>query len=113
MQLTITDRCGVLGEAERDFVQRHVLFALSRFDTRLRRVQVVISDENGPRGNVDRTCRITARLRRLGDVEVSEIDRDVEACVRRATERIGRAVQRQVEKQRFTRRSGSISYEGS
>ena len=101
MHLTITDRSGSLTAAQQDLIQRRVLFALSRFDTRLRRVVVVICDENGPRGELDTTCVITARLQRLGEVIVSETSEDTSVSISRAAERIGRAVQRRIERRRF------------
>ena len=101
MHLTITDRSGSLTAAQQDLIQRRVHFALSRFDTRLRRVVVVICDENGPRGELDTTCVITARLQRLGEVIVSETSEDTSVSISRAAERIGRAVQRRIERRRF------------
>jgi hypothetical protein len=101
MHLTITDRSGSLTAAEQDLIQRRVLFALSRFDTRLRRVVVVICDEDGPRGGLDTTCVITARLQLLGDVIVRETSEDTSISISRAAERIGRAVQRRIERRRF------------
>jgi putative sigma-54 modulation protein len=100
VRLTIVDRSKMLDDLQREFIQRRILFALSRFEVRLRGVSVVLTDENGPRGGVDKTCRIKVRLRRLGDIVVTDRDREVAACVSRAAERAGRAVQREVERQR-------------
>ena len=44
-------------------VERRLRFALTRFSGRIGRVNVFLTDQNGPRGGIDKTCRIVVRLR--------------------------------------------------
>ena len=57
-------------------VERRLRFALSRFSGRIRRVNVFLADQNGPRGGIDKTCRIVVMLRDGGSVvaEVNDVD---------------------------------------
>ena len=91
-------------------VERRLRFALSRFSGRIRRVDVFLADENGPRGGIDKTCRIVVRLRDSGDVvaEVSDIDWVI--AVDRATTRIGHSTGRELSRQRASRRSGGAAF---
>ncbi|MEZ4409999.1 MAG: HPF/RaiA family ribosome-associated protein [Polyangiales bacterium] len=76
-------------------LEQRVRLSLGRFVGRVREVRVWISDENGPRGGVDKRCCVEAQ----GDgveVRVEERDVDVYAAVARATDRARRAVARAV-----------------
>ncbi len=104
MAISIVDRAGLLSADLREFAERRLLFALSRFDDRIHRISVVFADANGPRGGIDKSCRITIKLRRGNELTVTDQDPDVATCVARAAERIGRSVARAVERtQQFDR----------
>jgi len=98
MALTITDRNGILSADSREFVERRLQFALSRFGSKVRDISVVLSDENGPRGGIDKVCRIVVEVYRARDVIVTDQDSEVKVCIARAAERVGRAVARSVER---------------
>lgn len=98
MKISIVDRQSPQAANARDFVERRLMFALSRFSDKIDRIDVVISDDNGPRGGVDKTCSVLVKLRRLAAIRVSNTDADVESSVARAVERAGRAVTRAVER---------------
>ena len=106
MSLAIIDRSGVLSEELRQFAERRLRFALSRFDSKIQRISLVLTDTNGPRGGVDKLCRITVSLRRANDVAISDEDADAATCIARAAERIGRAVARAIERNQAFDRSG-------
>lgn len=86
-----------------DHVDRRLHFALARFGPRIARATVALEDANGPRGGVDKTCRIVVRLRSGGDVVASVDDVDWHAAVDRATTRIGQSVGREVTRSREVR----------
>ncbi len=104
MSPTIVDRSSVLTVELRELLERRLAFALSRFDARIQRTTVVVADANGPRGGIDKLCRITTKLRRAGDVTITDQDADLGSCIARAADRLGRAVARAIERtQRFDR----------
>ena len=47
-----------MSDALREYVERKLKLALDRFDHRLDRVQVHLEDVNGPRGGLDKHCRL-------------------------------------------------------
>ena len=93
MQLDIRGRRLALTPAMVDHVARRIRFALGRFDGRVRRVTARIGDVNGPRGGIDKRCRLHVDLGGR-PVTIDELDADLYAAVDRAAERAGRAVQR-------------------
>lgn len=84
----------------REHLDRRLLFALSRFESRISKVDVYLADENGPKGGLDKACRIVVRLRKLGDVTASIADSDWFVAIDRATTRIAHNLRREVERKR-------------
>lgn len=87
-----------------DHIDRRLRFALARFGPRIARVVVSLDDVNGPRGGIDKACRIVVRLKNGGDVVASVEDVDWEVAIDRATTRIGHTVARDVSRMRAPRR---------
>ena len=98
MSISITDRRNLLDEALRDLAERRLLFALSRFDSRIKKVDLVVTDENGPRGGIDKACRVCVSLKRASEVRISDKDANLATCLSRLAERVGRAVARSIER---------------
>jgi ribosome-associated translation inhibitor RaiA len=62
MQIEIVSRTTTVGIDNRKTVGDRVRFLLDRFQQRIRRIEVRLVDENGPKGGVDRRCVARARL---------------------------------------------------
>ncbi|MDP2877193.1 MAG: HPF/RaiA family ribosome-associated protein [Holophaga sp.] len=85
-------------EAIRDRVARRLGVALSRRTDQVLRVVVRLQDLNGPKGGIDKHCRIEASLaRRPGEV-VEAISSDLYTAIDSACRRLGRAVHRSLER---------------
>ena len=95
MRLEIRSKELMLTEAIDAYVSRRMRLALGRFGPRLGRIMVRVGDENGPRGGVDKCCRVVAQTS-TGTVVVEELDRDLYVAIDRASERVARAVGRAV-----------------
>lgn len=90
-----------------DLIRRRFAFALGRFDGRVQSVVIRIVDVNGPRGGLDKQCRVTARLRGVGRAIVLEdVDADPAVAIDRVADRTARAVARAVQTLRDWRRPG-------
>ena len=89
----------------REYIDRRLYFALGRFDTAIDNVSVRVGDVNGPRGGVDKRCRIVVALRAPGSnpITVDDNDEDLRAAVARASNRAGRTVARAVQRKRCKR----------
>ena len=98
MRISILDRQKGLSQETREFARRRLLFALSRFDSKIDRVSITITDINGPRGGIDKSCLVAVEMRKLANLRVSCEDTDLETSIARAADRARRAVSRAVER---------------
>lgn len=99
MRITIYSDRGSLDDTARLHAERRLAFALSRFEPRIRSVRLVVADQNGPRGGVDKLCKV--EVRGAGwTVHVEEVDATMSSVVDKAADRVGRSVARKVERLR-------------
>jgi putative sigma-54 modulation protein len=84
----------------REHIERRLSFALSRFGANVMKAIVTLADTNGPKGGVDKSCRIVIRVRGIGEVVADVIDTEWLIAVDRATNRIGHSVARGLERRR-------------
>jgi ribosome-associated translation inhibitor RaiA len=82
------------------FVARRLEFALDRFAERIARVRVVLDDVNGPRGGVDKSCRIEVHLPGRRAVRAAVVDADAYAAIGAAAHRVAQGVARAVGRER-------------
>jgi ribosome-associated translation inhibitor RaiA len=78
---------------DRQRIEDGIRLALTRFAPLIHGLTATISDENGPRGGIDKTCRLVVRLN-AGTVVVKEQACAVMAAVTQAAERAARSVAR-------------------
>ena len=100
MQIDLQAHDFLLTEGLRVHVEQRLRFALNRFQDRVARVAVRLSDVNGPRGGVDKHCHLQVRLRGLPDIVVRETQADLYVAVDRAAERTGRTLGRYLQRAR-------------
>lgn len=89
------------------YIERRLRFSLSRLVSRLRTVNVRVFDVNGPRGGIDKCCRITAHLLPSETVVLQEVDADLFAAIDRATRRISRTFTRRLTLERDVRKKSN------
>ena len=89
-----------------DHIERRLRFALSRFAVRIEKIVVFLHDQNGPKGGIDKVCRVLVKVRGCGIIMSVVADTDWIAAVDRATSRISRSVARQIERRR-SRQAGA------
>jgi len=106
MELEIRRQDAHLDEAMREFVERRITFALGPFENQVSRVNVSLDDINGPRGGVDKQCRILVSLRGGLTVKVEDVDVDMASAVGRAADRVSNAVTRRIERRRDRKTGG-------
>lgn len=106
MRLLVHDKKCAIDEELREYLELRLRFALSRFQHRIGKVTVHLKDLNGPRGGVDKQCRIAVGLVPNGSVTIEETDADVMRAIAHAAERAGRTVRRELERWRDSRVSG-------
>lgn len=81
-------------------LRRRLEFALGRFRPRLREVSARVSDVNGPRGGIDKSCVITMHLYRAApSIVIEDVDSDPMVAIDRAADRAGRTLARALARQ--------------
>lgn len=104
MDLRISDDGLVLTAEQREFCERRLRFALSRFSLRIENVDAVFTDVNGPKGGQDTFCCLRVALRGEPDVLVRDAGDSVESVVAGAADRAARTVARRLERRADQRR---------
>ena len=94
-------------DALRDHVVRRVNLQLGRFGPVIGEVVVRLGDVNGPKGGVDKRCRVSVRGRHFAALSLDEASPDAYAAADVAVERVAHAVGRALEKTRASRRAGA------
>lgn len=82
--------------ALRRHIERHVHFDLARFQPVVRKIEVHLSDVNGPRGGQDKRCQVRVRLAGHPDVVIEDTEADLYHAVDRALGRAARSVSRRL-----------------
>ena len=86
-------------------MRKRLDFLLGRGFNRLRRVDVTLSDLNGPRGGVDKRCLVKVSIDGLRPVVVEDIQSDLYMAIDRAASRASRTVLRRMELDNSRRRA--------
>jgi ribosomal subunit interface protein len=77
-------------------IERKVERAVRRFTERIAAVDVRLLDENGPRGGLDKRCRVVVELVGGRQIVASGLAEDAYDAVSRAAARLSRQVRRTV-----------------
>src|SRR5688572_20251512 len=83
---------------DRAYLRRKLGMKLGKFARAVERVSVRIRDVNGPRGGVDKACRIKVVLTGLPSVVIDERRPSLQAAMDGALQRTERAVRRSMER---------------
>lgn len=94
---------GALPEVDRDTVERKLARRFTKFARSVERVTARFEDVNGPRGGIDKLCRIKVVLAGLPSVLVEERHDAARPALDLALERAVRAVRRSIQRRRTTR----------
>lgn len=94
MRITIRAASGWLSRLAR----RRFEYTLGRFHGRVRSVSIRVTDMNGPRGGIDKLCRVTVHLvAPKRSLVIEETDADAVVAIDRAADRTARTVARAVD----------------
>ena len=92
MNIDVHGQGFVVTQALAEHLRRRLGFVLTRHSDRIQRVSVRLGDENGPRGGVDKFCRIQVHLLDAPVAAIADVGDDLYAVIDRATDRVGRVV---------------------
>ncbi|MGX4640505.1 HPF/RaiA family ribosome-associated protein [Massilia sp. SYSU DXS3249] len=100
MRMTIQTSGFDMTSALRAYTEQRLATALGWAREHMRKLVVWLSDINGPRGGVDKRCKIQVQLAGGREIIIDDVEADLYAAIDRAADRADRAVVRQVERTR-------------
>jgi ribosomal subunit interface protein len=112
MMMDIATRNVQMGKSLREYVERRVGTALSRFSSRISRMRVTVSDLNGPRGGIDKRCTVEVHLASTGTLTADVADETLESAIGRAADRIARRVREELHRRWALKRRDRVSASG-
>lgn len=74
-----------------DYVAKRLRFALDRHVEHVHRIDVSLEDINGPRGGIDKACRIHVQSS-AGVLHVRELQADIRTAIDVGADRIGKLI---------------------
>jgi ribosomal subunit interface protein len=92
-----------LSPALAQYAERRLQSALGRFSRRLPVITVRLTDENGPRGGVDKRCHVALSMPPSTAMVIQESHVDLYAAIDYAADRAARAVTREMGRRRAKR----------
>jgi putative sigma-54 modulation protein len=104
MRIHVVGRTVEIDDSLHGFVEHRMLLALGRLSPGIHCAIVRLYDLNGPRGGMDKTCRIEVRLRSRNCLVVEHTDSNLYSAISRAADRAGRAVVQAKERARWHRK---------
>lgn len=109
MTIEIRAKGLALNDTIREHVERRMGFALARFSDQIQSIRVMVEDLNGPKGGVDKLCKVVATMSR-GDQVTGEARADgVLAAIDRVADRVKRAMTRKLDRPRARRLRDAMS----
>jgi ribosomal subunit interface protein len=100
MNVEVRGRNLRLNRSLKEYCERRLQFALGRFEEKLGRVVVRLSDVNGPRGGVDKRCQVDVLVRGRRPLRVESTDVSLHSAVDEAAQRVAQAVLRVLGRER-------------
>ncbi len=96
MKIQINTRHFALTNELKKYVKRRLKFALgSRFE-QVKRVEVTLSDINGPKGGEDKRCQVLLKMKGQSDVVIDDVQSHMYPAIDRAANRASLAVSKRV-----------------
>jgi putative sigma-54 modulation protein len=108
MLLKITSQIELSAE-DSSAIEKRVQTAMSRLSNDVEVVDVVVRDVNGPKGGVDQFVRLTAHLKGLPAITVSDCHRNVLGAATSCAQRLNQSVRRQLDRIRHRRDATPMS----
>lgn len=100
MQMDIQSQGFTLTEGISAYALKRLAYSLNRGDQAISRVNMRLSDINGPRGGTDKRCLIEVRIKGQPSVVIEDTEADLYVAIDRAAERAGRTLARRLARQR-------------
>tara|TARA_R110002072_G_scaffold284006_1_gene447796 strand:- start:15892 stop:16260 length:369 start_codon:yes stop_codon:yes gene_type:complete len=108
MKITVTSSIDKFSSHARNSVKSLLRSSLARFTPMITQVSVLIEDENGPRGGVDKLCRVNVVMPGVGTVTTTARHEKLMAAVSAAARRARRIVVTKLKRPQSLRLRGRL-----
>lgn len=96
-----------LTDALKAYVDEHLVSHIERYvDDEASEIDISLVDINGPKGGVDKECRVTVRLPNLPSVHVTETSETLFQAIDASRDRLEKTIKRTLEKRREVSTNG-------
>ncbi|NVJ21087.1 MULTISPECIES: ribosome hibernation-promoting factor, HPF/YfiA family [Myxococcus] len=96
-----------LTESMRDYLQEHLVDHIARIaDDEAAEIDISLVDINGPKGGVDKECRVTVHMPSFASVHVTERAETLFPAIDAARDRLERTLRKTVDKRRDVHTNG-------
>ncbi|HZI10462.1 MAG TPA: ribosome-associated translation inhibitor RaiA [Myxococcus sp.] len=96
-----------LTAALRAYVEEHLVSHIERYaDDEASEIDISLVDTNGPKGGVDKECRVTVRMPGLSSVHVTEAADSLFAAIDAVRDRLENAIKRTLDRRREVQTNG-------
>ena len=98
MEIRVNDKQKLLRSEAVLKARSRVNAEFAKFSDYVKSVEISIVDVNGPRGGVDKECRVLVKLKKINDVAVSVRDETLSKAVSSGIDRASRSVGRSIDR---------------
>jgi putative sigma-54 modulation protein len=109
MQFEIHSQNVRISQPLRVHIERRLNFALERFAMRIAKVSVSVGDLNGPKGGIDKRCRVAIVLAPSTMIVMEAQDSNIYVAIDRVADKAGRCVGSRLKRRRSGARHMRIS----
>ena len=112
MQILIRAKGFPITEEINNHIRGRIYLMLSRFSGVIRKIEVYLADENGPKGGIDKACVVRIKTDQHSELVVKDIQADLYASVGRVLARAKQSLTRHIKRARvFDRKRQSLRFE--
>jgi putative sigma-54 modulation protein len=109
MQFEIHTKNLRISQPLRVHIERRLNFALERFAMQIAKVCVSVGDLNGPKGGIDKRCRVAIVLMPSTTIVMEDQASNIYAAIDRVADKAGRCIGRRLKRRKSSRRHMRIS----
>ncbi|MEL7499210.1 MAG: hypothetical protein AAFN77_16500 [Planctomycetota bacterium] len=96
MNIRLNDKAKLLSQRAINTLHLKARTTFQRFRENVRGIEVGVFDVNGPRGGIDKQCRILVKLKRMKDIAVVATAASISQAIGGAVHRAARSVDKLV-----------------
>lgn len=96
MVITIQSRSFSLTPALKTFIEGRMNFILARYGEKVSRIYVTLLDINGPKGGMDKRCRVLVKLDGCAPIILQETQEDLYDAILACGSRLRRIISRKL-----------------